>query len=510
MSQTSENNKRIAKNTLLLYVRMVFLMLVTLYSSRVILKALGVEDYGIYNVVGGIVTMFQMLSGSLSAAITRFITFELGRGDCVKLRAIFSTAINIQLFLGLVIIVLAETVGLWFLECKMVIPENRLVAAIWVYQFSILTFLINLISVPYNSEIIAHECMDAFAYIGIFDALGRLAVAFLIAYAPFDRLIYYSVLMCVLALILRFIYWLYCKRKFEECKYECTWDSKLLKEMFSFAGWNFIGSSSAILREHGGAILINLFFGPTVNAAKGIATQVNSAVTAFTNNFLTAVQPQITKSYASGERKYMMSLLFKSIRLSFYMLLVLTLPIFTETSNILNLWLGSVPNYSIAFVQLTLVFTLSEAVSHPLVTAMLATGKIRNYQLVVGGIQMLNLPLSYLCLYLGMDAQFVLVVSIILSQCCLFARLMMLRNMIGLSVWGFLRQVYMNIFVVTLVAVPIPILLSLLLDDSFPSMLFLVLASVLCASFSTFFFGCEKSERNFILEKVRSLLSRKQ
>ena len=196
----------------------------------------------------------------------------------------------------------------------MVIPESRLVAAIWVYQFSILTFLINLISVPYNSEIIAHECMDAFAYIGIFDALGRLAVAFLIAYAPFDRLIYYSVLMCVLALILRFIYWLYCKRKFEECKYECTLDSKLLKEMFSFAGWNFIGSSSAILREHGGAILINLFFGPTVNAAKGIATQVNSAVTAFTNNFLTAVQPQITKSYASGERKYMMSLLFKSIR----------------------------------------------------------------------------------------------------------------------------------------------------------------------------------------------------
>ena len=417
MTNSSSNNKRIAKNTLLLYIRMLFLMVVSLYTSRVVLNALGVEDFGIYNVVGGVVAMFSMLSGSLSAAITRFITYELGTGNRENLKKIFSSAVTIQIGLAVVIILLAEAVGVWFLNVKMNIPEERIVAANWVFQFSILTFSINLISVPYNASIIAHERMSAFAYISILEALGKLVIAFLITVSPMDRLIFYALLMCAVALLVRLVYGYYCKKHFEECTYHFLWDKELLKRMFGFAGWNFIGASSAVLRDQGGNVVINLFCGPVVNAARGIASQVNTAVHGFVSNFMTALNPQITKSYASGNRDYMMTLIFQGARLSFYMLLVLSLPIFVNTYYILTLWLKIVPEHTASFVQLILLFGLSESISNPLITAMLATGKIRNYQLVVGGLQLMNLPVSYILLRIGLFPEIVIVVAIILSQC---------------------------------------------------------------------------------------------
>ena len=378
----STNNKRIAKNTLLLYFRMLFLMLVSLYTSRVVLNALGVEDFGIYNVVGGVVAMFTMLSGSLSAAITRFITYELGTGNQENLKKIFSSAVTIQIGLAVVIILLAEAGGVWFLNVKMNIPEARMIAANWVFQFSILTFAINLISVPYNASIIAHERMSAFAYISILEAIGKLAIAYLITVSPIDRLIFYALLMCVVALLIRLVYGYYCKKHFAECTYHFLWNKNLLKRMFGFAGWNFIGASSAVLRDQGGNVVINLFCGPAVNAARGIAFQVNTAVHGFVTNFMTALNPQITKSYASGDREYMMTLIFQGARLSFYMLLVLSLPILVNTHYILALWLKIVPEHTVLFVQLILLFGLSESISNPLITAMLATGKIRNYQII--------------------------------------------------------------------------------------------------------------------------------
>ena len=260
MDTDSANNKRIAKNTLLLYFRMLFLMLVSLYTSRVILNALGVEDYGIYNVVGGVVTMFSMLSGSLSAAISRFLTFELGRGDYKKLHKIFSSSVTIQIAIVLVIMVLAQTIGLWFLNEKMVIPSERLTAANWCYQFSIITFAISLISVPYNAAIIAHERMSAFAYISILEALGRLSVAWCILQSPIDRLIFYGGMVALVGFIIFLIYMVYCKRHFDECTYHLIYDHDLLKQMFGFAGWNFIGASSSVLRDQGGNIILNLFF----------------------------------------------------------------------------------------------------------------------------------------------------------------------------------------------------------------------------------------------------------
>ena len=502
MSNRISNNKRIAKNTLLLYFRMLFMMVVSLYTSRVILNALGVEDFGIYNVVGGVVAMFTVISGSLSAAICRFITYELGKGDQSKLNKIFSASVTIQLALSLIIVVLIESVGVWFLNVKMTIPADRMVAANWVLQFSIITFVINLISVPYNAAIIAHERMSAFAYISILEAVCKLAIAFLIMVSPIDKLVFYAILMCAVSVLIRFTYGHYCKKHFTECTYHFHWDKDILKKMFGFAGWNFIGASSAVLRDHGGNIVINLFYGPSVNAARGIAIQVNNAIMGFVSNFMTALNPQITKSYASGDREYMMTLLFQGARLSFYMLLLLSLPVLVNTHYIMVLWLKLVPEHAVFFVKLILVFAMSESISNPLITAMLATGKIRNYQIVVGGLQMMNLPISYVCLRLGCIPETVLIVAIVISQCCLAARLYMLRGMIGLSSIQYLKKVYFNVIVVALLSLAVPGLLSKCVDDSFLSFVLLSLVAVVCTVIVEFYVGCNGKERAFVIEKM--------
>ena len=505
MTNSAENNKRIAKNTLLLYIRMLFMMAVSLYTSRVVLNALGIEDYGIYNVVGGVVAMFSMLSGSLSAAITRFITYELGTGNQENLKKIFSSAVTIQIGLAILIILLAEMVGVWFLNVKMNIPEARLIAANWVFQVSVLTFAINLISVPYNASIIAHERMSAFAYISILEAIGKLVIAFLIIVSHMDRLIFYAILMCAVALIVRFAYGVYCKKHFRECTYHYNFDKDLLKRMFGFAGWNFIGATSAILRDQGGNIAINLFCGPTVNAARGIAFQVNNAITGFITNFMIALNPQITKSYAAGDRDYMMYLIFQGARLSFYMLLLLSLPVLINTHYILELWLEIVPKHAVWFVQLVLIFAMSESISHPLITAMLATGKIRNYQLVVGGLQLMNLPVSYLLLRMGMFPEVVIVVAIVISQCCLVARLLMLRGMIGLSVQKYLKKVYANVLAVTFIASICPYLLSDSMEETFLNFILLCLIAVVCTGITIYYIGCNKTERQFVWNKFHKI-----
>lgn len=508
MTNFSANNKRIAKNTLLLYFRMLFLMAVNLYTSRVVLNALGVEDFGIYNVVGGVVAMFSMLSGSLSSAITRFITYELGTGNRDNLKRIFSSAVTIQISLAVLIILLAEAIGVWFLNVKMNIPDARIIAANWVFQFSILTFTINLISVPYNASIIAHERMSAFAYISIFEAMGKLAIAFLIVVSPMDKLIFYAILMCAVALIVRFAYGIYCKRHFEECTYHFIFDKDLLKRMFSFAGWNFIGATSAVLRDQGGNVVINLFCGPTVNAARGIAFQVNNAVSGFVTNFMTALNPQITKSYAAGDRDYMMTLIYQGARLSFYMLLLLSLPVLINTHYILGLWLKIVPDHAVLFVQLVLLFAMSESISNPLITAMLATGKIRNYQLIVGGLQMMNLPVSYILLRMGMFPEVVIVVAIVISQCCLAARLLMLRGMIGLSVRKYLKKVYINVLTVTVLASVLPFLLADKMEESFINFILLSLVAVICTGISIYYVGCNKTERQFVWNKLQTIINK--
>lgn len=488
---------------------MLLTIVVSLYTSRVVLNALGVEDYGIYNVVGGVVAMFNILSGSLSSAISRFITFELGKNDLEKLKVVFSSSVTIQIILAVAITIIAEIAGIWFINEKMNIAADRLIAANWVFHFSILTFAVNLISVPYNAAIVAHEKMSAFAYISILETVGKLLVAYLIMISPIDKLIFYGLLMLLVALLVRFSYTYYCKRNFEECSYHFIWDKQLIKQMFGFAGWNFIGSSSAVLRDQGGNILLNLFFGATVNAARGIAYQVFTAIYSFATNFMTALNPQITKSYAAGNYDYMMNLVFKGSRFASYLLFMMSLPVFINTGYILNFWLDTVPEKTEIFVRLILIFAMSEVISRPLVTAQLSTGNIRNYQLVVGGIQLLNLPLSYFVFKCNGDAESLFIVSILVSQLCFVSRLFMLKKIIRFfSIRRFLKEVYLNIAFVFIISAIIPIYTASILNDNLIGFLISSFTSVISSAVTVYFIGCSKSERIYILDKINSIKTR--
>lgn len=505
MSQTSENNKRIAKNTLLLYSRMLLLMMVSLYTSRVVLNALGVEDFGIYNVVGGVVAMFCIISSSLSAAISRFITFELGKGDSVELKKTFSASVTIQLILSLIIVVLIEAIGVWFLNVKMTIPADRLMAANWVLQFSIVTFVINLISVPYNATIIAHEQMSAFAYISIFEAVGKLAIAFLIIKSPIDRLVFYAVLMCVVAISVRLIYGCYCKKHFTECIYSFHWDKNLLKRMLGFAGWQFFGSGSYILMTQGVNILLNIFYGPVVNAARGIAVQVEGVVQQFVNNFTTAINPQITKSYAANDNEYMFKLIYSGAKYSFFLVLLMSVPIILETETVLYLWLKKVPDHTASFLRLILAIELLYVLSNTMMTAMLATGKIKKYQIIVGGTGMLVFPLSWIFFKLGFSPEIAFVIQFIIFVIQLIYRLFLLRSMISLPIKDFIYKVIIRAMIVALISFFIPTVFHYLIDfDGISKLILVVVISVFSTVVTIYYLGLTGNERNFVYMAIKS------
>lgn len=489
----------------MLYVRMLVLMAVSLYTSRVVLQALGVEDYGIYSVVGGVVAMFNILSGSLSAAISRFLAYELGVGNKDRLKRVFATSLNIQIILALLIVVVIEIVGVWFLNNKMEIPPHRLEAATWVLHISMLTFIVNLISIPYNAAIVAHEKMSAFAYVSLIDASLKLGGVYLLTLFAGERLIPYAVMLLLVAFIVRMIYGIYCRRHFEECKFAFYIDKSMFKEMVTFSGWNFIGSSSAVLRDQGVNIVLNLFFGTVVNASRGIAMQVNLAVYSFSSNFIMAMNPQITKSYATGNHSYLLQLLFKGSRYSYYILWLLALPILLETEQLLAIWLHQVPPHLVNFVRLILLYSLVESFSMPLITAMLATGDIKWFQIVVGGTQILNLPLSYLILHLGYPPESTFVVAIALSACCLMARLYMLRGMIELPTRQFIQRVLLNALLVTIVSLPLPLLLYHSLSPSIWRTLIIIASAPSVVLIVLYTLGVEKEERAFINKKGREL-----
>ena len=490
----------------MLYIRMLFSMFVSLYTSRVVLSTLGVEDFGIYNVVGGFVSMFSLISGSLSSSVSRFITFEIGKGNLEKLKQIFSTSILIHLALALIVFIAAETVGLWFLYNKMTIPADRLTAAMWVFQASVLNFVFSLWSVPYNATIIAHEHMKAFAWIGVFDVVMRLMIVLFIAFSPwvFDRLIVYAVLLTVLALAMRIIYAHYCHRHFEESHWTFRFDKQYWKELGSFAGWNFIGSASLVLKTQGVNVLYNLFGGPVWNAARGIAITVNTAVTSFVGNFMTALNPQITKSYASQDLSYAIQMVNRGSKFSFFILFLIALPILFNTEFILTIWLTEFPAHTVNFVRLVLISALIETLSGPMITLIAATGNIRDYQIVVGIIQLLNFPLSYFCLHLGLQPESTLIVAILISISCTSFRLWFLKKQIGILLHTYFVEVIVKIifvssisFIVTLVTyVTLPIQgLLFFLSSS--------LVSVIVTIVSIYFLGCSPIERAYLHQIIR-------
>lgn len=507
--ENPSNSKRIAKNTVILYFRMFVMMAIGLFTSRIVLQTLGVKDYGTYNVVGGVVGMFTIVSSSLSTAISRFITFELGKNDKVRLNKIFSTAINVQLLIGLLIIILMELVGVWFLNTQLNIPEGRMGAANWVFQLSIVSFVLGLLMVPYNASIIAHEDMSVFAYMSLLQAVLKLLIVYALYISPFDKLITYAVLGFCVSLLMRSIYATYCKRHYEECTYHFVKDKQLLKEMTSFAGWNFLGNGSWILNNQGVNILINIFFGVTLNAARGIASTVDNLVQSFVRNFMTAVNPQITKSYAAGDLKYMHKLVFAGAKYSAFMMLFFIIPICLETETILHLWLGDIiPDYAPAFVRLTLLSSMCVVIGNTLITSVFATGKIRNYELVMGLMALSNFPLTWIAFELGASPVMAYVIYLCVYLAMVFVRLYMVKDLIHMSAWTYIREVFVRVLVVGLLSLLLPLLIYFIQEDSVWRFLGIGTTSVICTIASVLLFGMKADERQMVFGYLRKKLKR--
>lgn len=502
----SSNNKRIAKNTLLLYFRMLFMMAVALFTSRVVLNTLGVEDYGIYNVVGGVVAMFGFINGSMSSATQRYITFALGKGDKDRLSTVFSTTLQIHTLIAGIIVLLGETVGLWFLYNKMQIPADRMDAAFWVLQCSIVSTVVMILSVPYNADIVAHEKMSAFAYISILEVVLKLVVVYLLVIFSFDKLILYAFLILAIQILIRFCYSSYCNRHFEETRYKHVWDKALFKEMTGFAGWSLFGNLAGVLFGQGLNMLLNVFFGPVVNAARAVAVQVQNAIQGFVGNFQMALNPQITKTYAKGELGDMHKLMYRSARFSFFLLFFLSLPVLLETNFILTIWLKTVPENTVIFLRIIICTSLIYTLANPLIIANQATGKVRKYQAVCGSILLLILPISYVCLLLGCPAYVVFIVHFLMESVAQLARMIMLRQLIGIRLRDYFQNIYLKVLMVVAASIILPSLAYFNMSDDFYRFFVVCALCVVSVSASAYTLGLSSNERVFVKTKVMTVI----
>ena len=509
ISASQSKAKTVAINTIMLYARMALMMVVGFVTARVNLDSLGVDNYGIYNVVGGLVVMFTILSGSLTTAISRFITYELGIGDKKRMQLIFSSSVIIQLALSLLLVIIAETIGVWFVNTYMNIPEDRVVAANWVYQFSIISFVTALLSTPYNATIIAHEKMSAFAYISIVEALCKLLIAYLTFISPIDKLIFFAAANCLVTIIIRNVYSSYCHRHFVECRFQFIFDRPLLKKMFSFAGWNFFGAGSLQLMTQGVNVLINMFFGVAVNAARGLTTTIENTVMGFVTNFTMAINPQITKSYASNERSYMFQLIYKGAKFSFFLMMFFAIPCIIEADALLNIWLREVPEYTAVFLRLSLVASMISVISNTMMTAMLATGDIKKYQIIVGGLGMLVFPLTWAAYAIGAQPQIAYVIVILIYIIQFIVRLYLLREMIGLSIREYLNNVIVRVVIVTGVTVIPSYILYNVLDDSVTSFFVVCTSCVITSLLGIYFIGLDNTEKKYVKNTIMRKIKKK-
>lgn len=500
----SVNNKRIAKNTFVLYIRMFVLMVVALYTSRIVLETLGAEDYGIYNVIGGVVVLFSFLNSSLLQATQRFLNFEIGKNDIKVAHEIFCMSMNSYALLSLVFLLAAETAGLWFLNTQLNIPEGRIYAANWVYQLSIITFIINLIRVPYNATIIAYERMDFFAYLSILEVFLKLAVVYLIIACTFDKLIFFTVLYTVIPLLITILYKWYCNRQFDITKYECHWNTETFKKLFSFSGWSLFGSIANMLANQGLMFLVNIFQGVVVNASMGIANQISSKVTQFFTNFQMAFNPQIVKKYAANETESLYRLIYSSSKFSYYIMFIVSLPLIIEMDAVLSMWLVEVPLYTKEFSQLILVFMLIEAMSAPLWMFVQATGQIRNYQILMGTIIFLNFPLAYVTLSVGLPVFYVWVVRILVNILTFIARCIYIKRKFTFPIKQYIKNVIFPIIYVSALVLPVPMVIHTLISDHWLNFILTINISLLISSVVIFFVGINNYEKNIIVNAIKS------
>ncbi len=502
---TDYNSNRIAKNTLFLYFRMIFIMLVSLYTSRVVLAALGVESFGVYNVVGGVVASLSFLNSSLATSTQRFLNYEMGLNKESNLGKVFSNAVNAHYIIGFVTVLLLETIGLWLVLNKLDIPESNMHAAFWVYQASIASIFVTIISTPYNAAIVAHEKMNIFAYFSILECLLKLGIVYLLLVLPFNRLLVYGFLHLGVVVVMRLIYNFYCIKNFTECRYHWHWDKQLLKNMFSFTGWMFFGCITDMLSGQGVNMLINMFFGPIFNAARAVAYQVFSAVHSFLTNFMTAVKPQIVKSYAADNTDYAFKLIFSSTKFSFYLLFFLTMPLFLHMDLVLKLWLKEVPEMTSLFTRLVLVDLWIRTIYSPMAQINQASGKIRNYQLAISVIFLLIFLVTLALFEIGLPVYYAFVVSIVMNFIGIFVRLTILKKENGFPVKAFLKKAVTPLIPIAIAAFSIPYLFLLETENSIASVVVSSIIGEIGLFILIWLIGLNKQEKKFVVDKVSRL-----
>lgn len=489
---------------------MILILLIGLYTSRVVLNVLGVEDFGVYEVVGGVVGLFSILSSSLSTAISRFTTFSLGKNDLKESSRLYSTSIIIQVAMAIIIGILIEIIGVWYLHHKMNLPDGRMDAAFWVLQFSIITFGLGLINVPFEAEIIAHEDMKVFAYFSIFDAILALLIVLLLRLLPADKLIVYAILSMISSAFMRFLYAFYCRKNYKECRFVPAIDKRLLKELGSFSGWVLFCEGAWVINNQGVTLLVNSYFGVTMNAARGIANKMFNLTNKLSANFMTALSPQITKTYAEGDLRSMHSLIFRGTKLSFYLMLLLAIPILAETSTILRVWLKIVPDHSVLFTRLTVISALIMILGTPLIKAQLATGDIKKYQIIIGSCAICIFPLTWVLYKFGLPAEWTYHVTNFVYFIILFVRIYLVKDLIDLPWKKFLIDVYLRVFVVSLVACILPFTFCLYLPESIWRLIGVIAISTLSVIATVYAIGLNEEEKSAVLSYAKRFLNRKK
>lgn len=480
---------------------MLITMIVTLYTSRIVLNTLGIEDFGIYNIIGGVIILFTFLNVAMSNTTQRFLSFDLGRNDMEQLKRTFSMSMTAHISIAVIVFFLSETVGLWFINTQLNIPHDRMNAANWVYQFSILTFVFQIIRVPYNASIIAYERMSFYAYISIIEVILKLAVVFLLQQGGFDKLIFYSILLFIVSILILFAYKVYCNKKFTISKYYFFWDGSLYKNIMSFSGWSLMGSVASISANQGINILLNIFFGVAVNAAMGIANQVNGALNSFVVNFQTAFKPQIVKSYAEGDKNYLTQLILQTSKFSFFLLFIVSIPILLNTEFVLKIWLKQVPEYAVEFCQLIIIYSLMEAISGPLWMSVQATGNIRNYQIIISLLFILNLPVSFIFIKLGFNPPVVMLIKIIVDAIVLTTRVLFLKSLLKVPIKLFLQEVFLKLILLVLIVIPIPLFVKTKFDG-WNQVIITTSISILITALGIYWIGMKKNERIFVMSAI--------
>lgn len=501
MVGNSNDTRRIAKNTLFLYARSLFSLFVSLYSSRLILQALGVDDYGVYNVVGGFVSMFWLVSGSLSSAVTRFLNFAMGKGDEEQLRKVFSMSLNILLVLAIVVLILTESFGIWFFNHKMNIPAGREDAAFWVFQFSVITVMSGFSVVPFNAAIVAHEKMGVYAYLGIAEALIRLIIALVLVYGTShaDKLVLYALLWLIATLMMQGAAAFYCVRLFPECRFKIVFDPRLFKEMIGFSGWKFLGSISHTFSGQGVNVALNMAYGTAINAARGLTGTVSNAVGIFYNNFILALNPQITKSFAAGDMDYVKSLSFRGTKFCFYIMFLFALPLFLEIKFVLGIWLVEVPNHTANFIRLSLIITLIDLHSAVFNMVLFASGKIIIFQLLTSIMIFLNFPASYLALHWGAVPEITYVINIFVVTVNVFISLWLVHSIIGFSIREIIGKVFSRMTLTAIISIIPPLVIHLLFPFGWKRFLLTLATSLACTIPAVLYIGCSRQERTTLL-----------